>query len=202
MTFKSFLHRLSLRQSAQQSCAAGVRLRLQYSTWCTFTPTVQVQWTLSGLVRHFLLCASAGLLYCLAGTEGFHAKQATNHIKPIKRRFYPAGIWTLFVLLFDTTIHQVGAQWTLFSLWLALIRFSEPLQQQQTKHAAAAAVVVREENKLSPLSCVIIDRVQYTQASIDNCWELWAAYLLQEPDSWDYFCRWSRGKKRRGSEEN
>lgn len=26
------------------------------------------------------LCASEGLLYCLAGTEGFHAKQlATNH---------------------------------------------------------------------------------------------------------------------------
>lgn len=27
-----FFHRLSLRQSAQQLCAAGVRLRLQYST--------------------------------------------------------------------------------------------------------------------------------------------------------------------------
>ena len=37
----------------------------------------------------------------------------------------------------------------ILSPWLALIRFSEPLQQQQTEHAAAAAVVVvREENKL------------------------------------------------------
>ncbi|KAL7400597.1 hypothetical protein ABVT39_014631 [Epinephelus coioides] len=55
-------------------------------------------------------------------------------------RFYLSRIWELPVL--DTTIHQAGAQWTLFSRWLARIRFSEPLQQQHTKHAAAAAAVV------------------------------------------------------------
>lgn len=40
---------------------------------------------------------------------------------------------------------------------LARLRFSEPLQQQQTKHAATAAVVVREENKLGEQSAKLCD---------------------------------------------
>lgn len=120
-----------------------------------------MQWTLSGLVRHFLLCASAGLLHCLAGTEGFHAKQATNHIKPNYRGgFYLSRFfWKLFVVVFNITIPSSwGSVDFILSLWLA--DFSEPLQQQQTKHAAAAAaaaVVVREENKLGEQSAKLCD---------------------------------------------
>lgn len=116
----------------------------------------RVQWTLSALVRHFLLCASARLLYCLAGTVGFHDKQATNHIKPIKRRLYLSRIWELSVVVFSATIHQVGARRTFFSS-LTRVRFSEPLQEQQTEHADATAVVVREENKLSEQSAKLCD---------------------------------------------
>lgn len=118
----------------------------------------RVQWTLSALVRHFLLCVSARLLYCLARTVGFHDKQATNHIKPIKRRFYLSRIWELSVV-FSATIHQVGARRTFISS-LARVRFSEPLQEQQTEHADATAVVVREENKLTEQSAKLCDHWQ------------------------------------------
>lgn len=157
-----------------------------YLVYCT----VRVQWTLSSLVRHFLLCASARLLYCLAGTVGFHAKQATNHIKPIKRRFYLSWIWKLSAIVFNVTIHQVWVQWT-FIPWLARIRFSEPLQKQQTKHADATAVVVREENKLSEQSAKLCDHWQSSvhTSFINYEWELCAAYLpvSSRNDRWKYF---------------
>lgn len=122
------------------------------------------------------VCEAA--VYCLAGTVGFHAKQATYHVKT-QRRLYPPDFRNYLSLAFKEPIRKVGARWTSISS-LARIRFSEPLQEQQTKHADATAVVLREENKLSEPSakaCVIIDRVQYTQASTHIWCELCAAYL-------------------------
>lgn len=48
------------------------------------------------------------------------------------------------------------ARWT-FICSLPRIRFSEPLQEQQTEHADATAVVVREENKPSEQSAKLCD---------------------------------------------
>lgn len=71
--------------------------------------SARVQLTLCRLKRHFLLCTSARLLYYLAGTVGLHDKQATNHIKPIKRRFYVSRIRELSVVVLSATIHHVGS---------------------------------------------------------------------------------------------
>lgn len=160
--------------------------------------TVQVQWTLSGLVRHFLLCASAGLLCCLAGTEGFHAKQANNLIKPIARRFYLFRIWKSGVL-FNKTTHQVGARWTLFSRWLVYASVNH-CSSNGPSTPPLLPLLLWEKKTSSPLSCVIIDRVQYTQASSYNWWQILCCALLSlfRNRLLGIFRRLSRGKKSRG----
>lgn len=62
-----------------------------------------------------------------------------------------------YLLLYSAQLSiTLEAQWA-FIRSLPRIRFSEPLQEQQTEHADATAVVVREENKPSEQSAKLCD---------------------------------------------
>lgn len=89
--------------------AAGVRLRSQHSTGCTFTPAAQVQWTLSGLVRHFRWCASASPSAAWDRTTDTQSQATRAHRHPAGSLLHLPGTWTAPV-----AFNAIPKTWTFF----------------------------------------------------------------------------------------